>query len=247
MKKIFILLFALLAPKFAFAQTSVKVDFGDAPKPAQGNLEKLLNEDTIGRNYRKLSKILGTAISVNGRKRDYIIDNCKVRLWVFRNEGRVNPQYDGIIEAVEVEISPICTFKFTDIFQSLAPQKTANEIIIKDISKPETEFYSKCFVECGEAKFEPVEFRYGLKQQDGYLAIDFIIDPAINEQTSLVANKLSADFKNEGAKISDDINCNETRNKAAIKAFADQKITRIRFGMEDMDRESLPSCKVTKE
>ena len=247
MKKIFILLFALLAPKFAFAQTSVKVDFGDAPKPAQGNLEKLLNEDTIGRNYRKLSKILGTAVSVNGRKRDYVIDNCKVRLWVFRNEGRVNPQYDGIIEAVEVEISPICTFKFTDIFQSLAPQKTANEIIIKDISKPETEFYSKCFVECGEAKFEPVEFRYGLKQQDGYLAIDFIIDPAINEQTSLVANKLSADFKNEGAKISDDINCNETRNKAAIKAFADQKITRIRFGMEDMDRESLPSCKVTKE
>lgn len=247
MKKIFILLLALFAPQISHAQTAVKVDFGNTPKPEKGNLEKLLDEDTIGKNYRKLSKILGSAVSVNGRKRDYIIDNCKVRLWVFRNEGRVNPQYDGIIEAVEVEISPICTFKFTDIFHSLSPQKTANEIIIKDISKPETEFYSKCFVECGEAKFEPVEFRYGLKQQDGYLAIDFIIDPSINEQTSLVANKLSADFKSEGAKISDDINCDEKRNKSAIKAFWDQKITRIRFGMEDMDRENLPSCKMDKE
>ncbi len=247
MKKIFILLFALLAPRLAFAQTAVKVDFGDTPKPEKGNLEKLLDEDTIGKNYRKLSKILGTAVSVNGRKRDYIIDNCKVRLWVFRNEGRVNPQYDGIIEAVETEISPVCTFKFTDIFHSLSPQKTANEIIIKDISKPETEFYSKCFVECGEAKFEPVEFRYGLKKEDGYLAIDFIIDPILNEQSAILANKISSDFKAGGAKISDDINCDQARNKAAIKAFEDQKITRIRFGMEDMDRENLPSCKVAAE
>ena len=242
---------ALCLPQIAQAQTSVRVDFGNSKaKPAKpelvGSLAKTLDTANIGKNYRKL-KFLNKAVAINGRNRDYIIEGCKVRLWVFRNEGRVNPQYDGIIEAIEAEISPQCNYDFTRNYPSLAPNKSANEIIIKDILRPETEFYSTCFLECGEAKFQPVEFRYGLKQQDGYLAIDFIIDPANNEQTSQIANKLASDLKDEGAKISDDINCDEKRNKAATKAFWFQKITRIRFGMEDMDRDKLPSCKVEKD
>ena len=118
MKKIFILLFALLAPRLAFAQTAVKVDFGDTPKPEKGNLEKLLDEDTIGKNYRKLSKILGTAVSVNGRKRDYIIDNCKVRLWVFRNEGRVTPHIAATLRPLRPKIPPFVTLNSTIFFIS---------------------------------------------------------------------------------------------------------------------------------
>lgn len=245
MRKIINIILFCLLPNFAMAQTPVKVVFDDA-KP-KTNLENILKDETIGKNYRKLGKFLGKVDRVDGRARDYKVDNCNLRLWVFRNEGRVNPQYDGIIEAIELEITPNCNFKFTNIFPSLAPNKSANEITIKDIARKETEFYSKCFLECGEAKYQPIEFRYGIKQEDGYLAIDFIIDPILNPQTSLLANKIAEDFKKQGALISDDINCNLERSKAAIKAFENEKITRIRYGMEDMNKGNLPSCKVQNE
>lgn len=243
MKKLFISLAFVFTPAICMAQTPIKVEFDDVKPKEKTNLEKLLNADVLGKNYRKL-KILPKAYKIEGRNRYYLINDCQVKLWVFRNEGRINPQYDGIIEAIEVEISNKCTFDFAKIFPSLAPQKTANQIIIKDIIRDDTEFYSKCFLECGEAKFQPVEFRYGLKQADGYLVIDFVIEPSGNEKTALIANKLANDFQTQGAKISDDINCDIKRNKLAINAFENEKITSIRFGMEDMDRESLPSCKV---
>lgn len=245
MKK-YLYLFALIfVPNFAFAQSPVKVDFGNDKAIEKTNFEKLLYSNFLGKNYRKI-KLLPKAYKVEGRNRYYLIDNCEVKLWVFRNEGRVNPQYDGIIEAIEVAINNQCSFDFTKIFPSLAPQKSANEIIAKDIIRADTEFYSKCFLECAEEKLQPIEMRYGLKQEDGYLVIDFVIDPNINQQTSLIANKLAMEFKAQGAKISDDINCDEKRNKTALKAFENEKITSIRFGMEDMDRESLPSCKVVE-
>jgi hypothetical protein len=238
----------LLAQEVLQAQTQIQTQVqANGPvaevKVDNSNLESLLVADNIGKNYRKLGKILGKSVSTNGRNRNYIVDGCKVKLWVFRNEGRINPQYDGIIEAIEVEISPVCTFDFTKVFPSLAPQKTANQIIIKDISRKETEFYNKCFLECAIGQQARSEFRYGLMQIDGYLAIDFIVDnksdPKINE-ISATLNKL---LIYDNAKTSDEVNCKAEYNQTAIRQFSEMKIDAIRFGMEDMDREDLPSCK----
>lgn len=231
-------MFSLLIPVFATAQTNESV----LVKPTK--LEKILSADTIGKNYRKLGNILGKAVATEDGFRHYMIDNCHVTLKTFKNKGKTNKMYDGIIEAVEIELSPQCTFDITTIFPSLAPQKLAHEIVAGDLPN-DAEFYSECLMECENIALGRNEIRYGLKQQDEYLMVDFVFDFDADYMAKTTAETLRDEIKakNQSAK-SENVNCDLILNKWALDSFKSQKFARIRFGMEDMNRDAIPFCKV---
>lgn len=238
-----ILCFGSNLAKPALAQT-VEKQASEIFLAKQSKLDKVLSSDTIGKNYRKLGNLLGKPINVEDGLRTYVIDNCNVTLKTFKNKGKTNKMYDGIIEAVELELTPKCTFDLTSIFPSLAPQKTANEILAKDLPA-DAEFYSNCLMECDNLSLGRNEIRYGLKQQDEYLFVNFIFDFDTNFMAKTSAETLRDEIKakNPNAK-SEEVNCDPVLNNWAKSSLGNFTFGKIRFGMEDMNRDAMPFCKV---
>lgn len=240
MRVFYVLVAAFFFPSVAISQTAENT----IAKPTK--LERILSSDTIGKNYRKLGNLLGKAVSVDEGSRTYIIENCRVNLKTFKNKGKSNKMYDGIIEAVELELSPECSFDITSVFPSLAPQKTANAILVKDLPK-DTEFYTQCLMECENIGLGRNEFRYGLKQEDEYLVVDFILDFDANFMAKSTAETLRDEIKKKypNAK-SDDVNCDIILGNWAKESLGNFTFNKIRFGMEDMNRDAMPFCKINE-